>query len=301
MTYQIVHTEPEPPSKHRSGSPGDRRHRDARASHARPARALPGVGPVRPGPGAELEAGAAAPGGSRGARHMRFTALRGLAFFKDFPEEELWEVLQISKWASFRPARCSSRKATWATRRFVIVSGFAAVTRGKRKLGVLTVGDCFGEMAYMADEGSPRSATVTTTSDCILMKISRGGPARGVARIARCLFDQQFVRVLVERLDAAEQASRIPRNLTSGPLCPTSPLPCPLPLPRPRPHAGPRRTHRRAPARRLGRRRDPGADARQHARRRHARRPGRLRLPVHAPQQALDHAQPEGAAGHRRC
>ena len=70
-------------------------------------------------------------------------------------------------------------------------------------------------------------------------------------------------------------------------------------LPRDRPDPGARRPHGRAPARRLGRRRDPGADARAHARRRHARRPGRLRLPVHAPQQALDHAEPQGARGHR--
>ncbi len=70
-------------------------------------------------------------------------------------------------------------------------------------------------------------------------------------------------------------------------------------LPRDRPDAGASRPHRRPPARGLGRRRDPGADARAHARRRHPGRPGRLGLPVHPPQQALDHAEPQGGRGHR--
>jgi len=47
------------------------------------------------------------------------------------------------------------------------------VTRGKRTLSVLTAGDCFGEMSYLAQKevAKHRSATITTTSDCIVMKI----------------------------------------------------------------------------------------------------------------------------------
>src|SRR5258708_2389809 len=78
-------------------------------------------------------------------------------------------------------------------------------------------------------------------------------------------------------------------------------FPGPRPLPRRRHDPGPRRPDRGAPARRLGRRCDPGADARAHARRRHARRTGRFRLPVYASQQALDYAELEGTAGHRRA
>jgi CRP-like cAMP-binding protein len=45
------------------------------------------------------------------------------------------------------------------------------VTRGKRTLNVLSAGDCFGEMCYLSQNGTHRSATETTTSDAIVMKI----------------------------------------------------------------------------------------------------------------------------------
>src|SRR6185312_6331765 len=135
---------------------------------------------------------------------MRFTAMRGLAFFKDFPEEELWEVLAISKWAAFPAGSVLIKQGDVGDSAFILVSGFVEVARGARKLGVLTVGDCFGEMSYMSQGGSPRSATVTTTSDCILMKIS-AADLRAASPYCKMLFDQQFVRVLIDRLETANQ------------------------------------------------------------------------------------------------
>jgi serine/threonine protein kinase len=46
----------------------------------------------------------------------RFQLARTLSFFKDFPENELWEVLKISKWAKFKPTPRSSRRVTTGTR-----------------------------------------------------------------------------------------------------------------------------------------------------------------------------------------
>ena len=62
---------------------------------------------------------------------------------------------------------------------FILAGGYVRVTRGKRTLSVLTAGDCFGEMSYLAHKDAPhRSATVTTTSDCIVDEDPRRGPAR---------------------------------------------------------------------------------------------------------------------------
>jgi eukaryotic-like serine/threonine-protein kinase len=204
MTYQVVHTDPELPSKHRRGISPE--------IDAIVMKAIARVPKKRYQTWKEfgqdlvqswkqelqIQDDREAPD------TMRFTAMRGLAFFKDFPEEELWEVLAISKWAMFPAGTALIKEGDVGDSAFVIVSGFAEVTRGKRKLSVLTVGDCFGEMAYMGPQDGPRSATVTTTSECIVMKIS-ATDLRAASAYCKVLFDQQFVRVLIGRLDAANK------------------------------------------------------------------------------------------------
>src|SRR6185312_10309957 len=110
----------------------------------------------------------------------RFSLLRTLPFFHEFPENELWEVLRISKWAKFHPDTALIKEGDHGDSFYILAGGYVRVTRAKRTLSVLTAGDCFGEMSYLAQNkgGSHRSATVTTTSDCIVMKI-RADDLRG--------------------------------------------------------------------------------------------------------------------------
>ena len=204
MAYQVVHTDPEPPSRHRPGISPEIDAIVMRAIARDPASRYQGWDPFGQDlvqswkQELQLQEDREAPD------TMRFTAMRGLAFFKDFPEEELWEVLSISKWAKFPAGTVLIKQGDVGEAAFVIVSGFAEVTRGKRKLGVLTVGDCFGEMSYLGKEGSPRTATVTTASDCVLMKVC-AADLRAASPYCKVLFDQQFVRVLIERLDTANK------------------------------------------------------------------------------------------------
>ena len=204
MTYQIVHTEPEPPSKHRSSISPEL---DAIVMRAM-ARDVPSRYQSWEQFGQDLVQSWKQELKLQEDRDapdtMRFTAMRGLAFFKGFPEEELWEVLAISKWAMFPAGTALIKQGDVGDACFVIVSGFAEVARGKRKLGVLTVGDCFGEMAYMGQRESARSATVTTTSECIVMKISADA-LRAASPYCKALFDERFVRVLIDRLEHANK------------------------------------------------------------------------------------------------
>jgi tRNA A-37 threonylcarbamoyl transferase component Bud32 len=204
MTYQVVHTDPEKPSTHRRGISAEI---DAIAMKAIARDAKKryqswkefGQDLVQSWKQElQLQEDREAPD------TMRFTAMRGLDFFREFPEEELWEVLAISKWAMFPAGTALIKEGDIGDAAFVIVSGFVEVARGKRKLGVLTVGDCFGEMAYMGRQEGVRSANVTTTSECIVMKIS-ADDLRAASPYCKVLFDQQFVRVLIGRLDAANK------------------------------------------------------------------------------------------------
>jgi eukaryotic-like serine/threonine-protein kinase len=135
----------------------------------------------------------------------RFSLLRTLPFFREFPENELWEVLRISKWAKFHPDTALIKEGDHGDSFYVLAGGYVRVTRAKRTLSVLTAGDCFGEMSYLAHQDAPhRSATVTTTSDCIVMKI-RAEDLRASSLSCRRLFDERFLNTLVERLENANQ------------------------------------------------------------------------------------------------
>ena len=135
----------------------------------------------------------------------RFQLMRVLPFFREFPENELWEVLKISKWAKFKPDTALIKEGDKGDSFFVLAGGYVAVTVGKRKLSVLASGDCFGEMSYLAHKDAPhRSATVTTTSDCIILKI-RAEDLRNASLSCRRLFDERFLNTLVERLEKANQ------------------------------------------------------------------------------------------------
>ena len=135
----------------------------------------------------------------------RFQLMRTLPFFRDFPENELWEVLKISKWAKFKPDTALIKEGDKGDSFFILAGGYVTVTVGKKKISVLTAGDCFGEMSYLAHKDAPRrSATVTATSDTIVIKI-RAEDLRAASLSCRRLFDERFLNTLVERLEKANQ------------------------------------------------------------------------------------------------
>ena len=134
----------------------------------------------------------------------RFSFLKTLAFFRGFPENELWEVLRISKWRSFPAGVVLIKEGDLGDSFFILASGSVKVMRGKRLLNVLGSGDCFGEMSYLAKRDGPRSATISTATDCVVMKV-RAQDLSEASFNCRQLFDRKFLETLVERLETANQ------------------------------------------------------------------------------------------------
>ena len=128
---------------------------------------------------------------------------RALPQFSETHENELG-VLKIAKWAiQARPALIKECDKCFSV--FILAGVYLAVTVGNKKVSVLAAGDCFGEMSYLAHKDAPhRSATVTTTSDCIVLKI-RAEDLRASSLSCRRLFDERFLNTLVDRLEKANQ------------------------------------------------------------------------------------------------
>jgi serine/threonine protein kinase len=206
VIYQIVNTDPDPPGRHRQGLSPELETIVMKAISKDPAKRYASW---------DEFGGALAETWKKDQKTEekrdqsdteRFQLLRTLPFFREFPENELWEVMRLSKWAKFKPDTALIKEGDHGDSFYILAGGYVRVTRGKRTLSVLTAGDCFGEMSYLTQKevAKHRSATVTTTSDCILMKI-RAEDLRAASLSCRRLFDERFLNTLVERLENANQ------------------------------------------------------------------------------------------------
>jgi serine/threonine protein kinase len=207
LMYQIVNHEPDPPSRYREGVPAILEDivKDAMAKDpARRYKSWEDFGKDLQALWQTEQAQARTQTKAEVSDTERFSLLQKLSFFKDFPENELWEVLRISKWRPFKAGGVLIAEGDQGDSFFILASGTVRVTRGKRLLNVLGPGDCIGEMSYLSKKAMPRSASVTTATDSMIMKI-RAADLAGASESCRRLFDRKFLETLVERLEAANQ------------------------------------------------------------------------------------------------
>ena len=132
----------------------------------------------------------------------KFNTMRALSFFADFTDAELWEVMRISSWANLPEDTVIMKDGEPGDFFCILALGEIKVTKRKKLLNVLTPGECFGEMAYLARTGNERTADVSTMSDSQLIKI-RTEDLEKASDACRHRFDRAFMGILVERLDLA--------------------------------------------------------------------------------------------------
>jgi serine/threonine protein kinase len=132
----------------------------------------------------------------------RFETLRGLAFFRDFSDAELWEVAHISTWRHADAGQSLMKEGEPGDHFCILADGEMKVTKRGKLLGVLHPGECFGEMAYLAHKDNRRGADVTVTAESNVISV----PTMKLAQVSegcRHQFDRAFMTILVARLTAA--------------------------------------------------------------------------------------------------
>jgi len=133
----------------------------------------------------------------------KFNILRTLSFFKSFGDVELWEVLRFSEWVDFAKDEVIINEGEPGDFFGIIVSGEARVLRKRRLLlSLLKAGECVGEMAYLGESGSLRSADVVAATPVRMIKISVKA-LEHASELCRLNFDRTYLRILVGRLAAA--------------------------------------------------------------------------------------------------
>ena len=133
----------------------------------------------------------------------RFDILRNLPFFADFSDVELWEVMRFSTWSTVPPKQPVIREGDVGDFFCFLIDGELKVTKNGRTLNLLTVGDCFGEMAVISKSTSTRGADIVALSEEARIITVQGDAMRQASDACRMHFYQAFLEVLTSRLTIA--------------------------------------------------------------------------------------------------
>jgi tRNA A-37 threonylcarbamoyl transferase component Bud32 len=134
----------------------------------------------------------------------KFGKLRDMAFFRDFGEVQLWEVIRVASWQTIDAGTVLMRENEQGDSFYVLVDGEVEVSLLGKPLSVLKPGGCFGEILYFAESVERRTTTVTAKSKITVLHI-KSGALRVATPACQVGFNQAFMRVLVERLAQANR------------------------------------------------------------------------------------------------
>ncbi len=132
----------------------------------------------------------------------RFSALRKLAFFTEFDDIELWEVLRISSWRKVDALGVLFRERDADQRFGVLLEGQVEVSVDGRRVERLGPGDLFGELAWLDSADHRHLATITAVEASTYLEINPSALALATEEV-QARFRQQVSTVVAKRLGAA--------------------------------------------------------------------------------------------------
>jgi len=134
-------------------------------------------------------------------KDARIELLGSVWLFERCSRKELSLLASNATLLATPPGKILAREGEIGREFFVIVSGKAEVTRHGSSLGVLGVGDFFGEMALL--DRQRRSATVTTIVDTDVLVLTSNAFVSVVESMPSV--DRKMLTVLAERLRDLEE------------------------------------------------------------------------------------------------
>jgi serine/threonine protein kinase len=108
--------------------------------------------------------------GERIDMQEKWKTLRFLAFFKDFSDDQITEVVNASEWKEFSRGDVIVTEGEQETDFYIIAKGGVEVMKNNRVVGIMKQGDCFGEIAFLTHQ--PRNATIVARTEVSLMMVS---------------------------------------------------------------------------------------------------------------------------------
>jgi len=132
----------------------------------------------------------------------KFETLRGIEFFTDFTDVEIWEVVRFSEWEHAGPGTVIMKDSEPGAFFCFLADGELRVEKRGRRLNTLAPGECFGEMAVIGHNPGKRNADVIAVTDSRIIRI-RGDSLRRASEACRMHFYAAFLDVMARRLAMA--------------------------------------------------------------------------------------------------
>lgn len=101
---------------------------------------------------------------------QQFVMLRGLTFFCELGDRELWELLSIASWLCLPAEHLILEEGAKGNSLYFVVSGSARVVKAGRVIDQIDPGFCLGELAYILGENLLRTASVISNTPIQLIK-----------------------------------------------------------------------------------------------------------------------------------
>lgn len=155
----------------------------------------------------------------QGASAQQVKFLKKIAFFQDFDDHELKQLLNVSRWLKVPQGTLVIKEDTMEKVFYILVKGhvsvFITLDGGKTmELTTLQTGDTFGEMALVSE--TRRTAGVKTTSECFILMVEPD-ILNHASVFLQLKFYRRFCEILVTRLIAANKRMSDLSATTPGP------------------------------------------------------------------------------------
>ncbi|MFQ5659125.1 MAG: protein kinase [Gammaproteobacteria bacterium] len=132
----------------------------------------------------------------------KFNSVKKLEFFQGFPDAEIWEIIRASTWQDYQSGADIILEGELDDCFYILISGRVKVTKNAKVIRTLGVGDCFGEMGYLAK--TKRTASIAAEDNTSLLKINSTVISQ-VSLNCQVRFLKVFLRTLIHRLSATTE------------------------------------------------------------------------------------------------
>ena len=98
----------------------------------------------------------------------KYVTLKSVPMLAKLADSELWELARAGRWRRVPKGKAIVQEDQTGRSFFFLARGEAKVTKSKKLLNMVNSGECFGEMAYIGDDGQRRHATVEAMTELLL-------------------------------------------------------------------------------------------------------------------------------------